>query len=192
MTPVLVDLLNERVVGIFLAQISGAEQSYVAAMNAHTWKSQQVSAGGGRGTIEGGQAVATGSSLVPPVALLHFLPLSYAMNGILSACNEIRKCATTVAGGRCIRDVLRFLLRIADDVALARNMSQLMDDNEQKGVAEFANAFVHDFVPHVARCLERLFSSVQQLARQLPEEVSARLPSPLLQSTPQVLDPIAA
>jgi hypothetical protein len=173
-TPAIVDMLAERIVSIFTSQISGAEQSYTAAMNAHTWKTQQV-AGAGR-QAEGPAASGSSGSIAPPVALLPILPLSYAMNGILTACNEVRKCAAPVAAGRCVREVTRFVLRIADDIASSHAMLQLLDEGEQKGVAAFADAFVYDFVPHVAKCIERLFSSMPQLGRHLPAEVLARTP----------------
>ena len=174
MTPILIDLLTERIVAIFVAQISGAEQSYAAAMSAHAWKSQPSSFPTQRQpqVVEG--STPAGSTLAPPVVLLHLLPLSYAMNGVLTACNDIRKCAVPAAAGRCTQELTRFLLRIADDITSAQATSGLLDESEQKGVTAFADAFVCDFLPHVVKCLERLFSTAPYLSRSLSESVLSR------------------
>ena len=139
-------LLSQRVQEIFFAQLRSCEVSYQAAMSTHSWKKSALhSASATRSTSD-----------AAPVHLLNFIPLAFAINGILSSFNEIRKCVSLCHSSSACFEATRTLVhKIRNDIQ--RVLLTASSESELEAVSEFESAFTADFVPHLDRCLRQVF-----------------------------------
>lgn len=95
---------------------------------------------------------------VPPMSLLRFPPLAHAMNSLLAGCNEVRKCALHGLRPVCLRAVCQLVSNISLHLASVRG-TLLLEGPELESLRVMARAFEEDFVPHVERCIARVFGT---------------------------------
>lgn len=169
--PLLMERVCQRAVQLFAAQVQGATSAFRAAMQSISWK---LPAGSAPNKLVDEAASSRGPPPAP-IALLSFLPLAYAMNGIISAFNEIRRCAATSIAWPCLEELGAFLRVVLADVRRVHMGSQLMEANEQESLRRFRRALTEEFLPHVWLCARRVFPSqlvlVSELEIVLQEEV---------------------
>lgn len=144
-TPELLFQLSTRALSIFSSQIHMARSTYEAAMSAQVWAANSLS-----------QFPKTHADNGVPMQLLHFLPLAYAANGIISAINEIRKCAFSCLASVCESLVDDFLLKVATD-AQELHQSAFLSDIEFSAVQEFRSLLASVLVPHVVASVLKVF-----------------------------------
>lgn len=148
-TSILVPLLVQRVTDIFKLQLRLTKETYLAAMGTQMWT--QVSSSHQKSTSDAGV----------PMQLLHYLPLAYVLNGVLTACNEIRKCSFPCIAFDCEEAIDLLLHSVAVDVERLLQ-SRFLSENERGCVSDFQHLFVSLLVPHVALCLRKLFPDVSE------------------------------
>jgi hypothetical protein len=157
---ILIGLSTERIRHLFASQIASAALSFRAAMSSFSWRAPSSTySGRNPADVHGG----------PPVSLLQFLPLAYALNGFLTACNEVRKCAATSIAMDCSSEVIGLLKLICADLRKVQQSSAMLDAHEQQGLKLYLHAFVTDFFAHVIHSMEKLFSETPQAARRVAE-----------------------
>jgi conserved oligomeric Golgi complex subunit 8 len=172
--PMLMTRLCLRAIQLFAAQIQGAAAAFRAAMQSISWK---LPAGNAYNPPKASEEGATTSPPPAPIALLPYLPLAYAMNGILSAFNEIRRCAAKAIVWPCLEELGKFLRIMLAEVRRVHLTSQLMETHEQESLRRFRVAFTEAFFPHVWLCAQRVFAGevllVSELECALEDEVKA-------------------
>eukprot|EP00758_Cryptobia_borreli_P002383 Tbor_TRINITY_DN2992_c0_g1::TRINITY_DN2992_c0_g1_i1::g.1051::m.1051/K20295/COG8; conserved oligomeric Golgi complex subunit 8 len=152
----LTSLIESRAVELFRIQINGAITSYRIAMETSTWKSP-YSKNSSISKVLGGKDASSDCSA--PLSLMHYLPLAYAVNGILSACNEIRKCAFSIIAIPCVAIVVDFVSEMSMDARRAR-LGAEVDPQEEAAVKDYIVSFQSVFVPFVVQVLGKLFPNL--------------------------------
>lgn len=178
LSPLLTEIIAARVYQLFAAQIAGATSAFRAAIASFSWKLPlSLTAAHQSGKDESH----SGGVQPPPASLLSFLPLAYAMNGIVSACNEVRKCAAMSVASQCVADAGGFLELIAMEIKRTQRSLALLEQHEQQAFQLYATVFIDDFVPHVMHCLERVFPScgfaLQALRSRVHEDLAILKPT---------------
>jgi predicted transcriptional regulator len=168
----LASALVRRVEALFCDGIVEARRAFDAALEAHRWgtvvdvgvgstNNPEAPAVATPGDAAGGVA-ATGSSvdeqLVPPMVLLRFLPLAYACNACLGACQELRRCALDAAAPACITAVAALLAHMSARLADARALLALGDGAEIESLRRMAQCHTELCAPHIVRCVARVFN----------------------------------
>nr|CCC95693.1 unnamed protein product [Trypanosoma congolense IL3000] len=146
--------LSSRVKSLFAEQISLATQSYSASMATFSWRppsdAQQ------QPLPRDTKTAAPRDATPPPVSLLQWLPLAYALNGILTAFNTIRKCVIPGIELFCVAKVAGLLRIIAKDLTRDRGILMAVEGGEKHSYLLFVNVFMHDFYFHVLSCVQEL------------------------------------
>ncbi|RNF23494.1 putative oligomeric golgi complex component 8 [Trypanosoma conorhini] len=153
-------LINEslisRVKTLFAEQIALSTQSYTASMLTFSWRPST----GLQWSPSPKRAEPTSSSsasMSPPLSLVQWLPLAYALNGLLTAFNAIRKCVVPGVELFCVAKVEGLLQTVAKDLARDKELLMAMEEGGEKQVyLLFVGAFVNDFYPHVLVCMREL------------------------------------
>lgn len=173
--PLLMERICQRGFQLFSAQIQGASSAFRAAMQSISWKLPA----GGSSQVQRVDAEVSPSAGPPPapLVLLQFLPLAYAMNGILSAFNEIRRCAASAIAWQCFEELGVFLRVIITDVQRVHSASLLMEAHEQESLKRFRKALTDEFLPHVWTCAKRVFPSKEALLSELELVVESEVRS---------------
>jgi conserved oligomeric Golgi complex subunit 8 len=162
--PLLMERICHRAFQLFAAQIQGATAAFRAAMQSISWK---LPSGGSLTHSKAEDPPSTAAPPPAPIVLLQFLPLAYAMNGILSAFNEIRRCAASSIAWPCFEELGSFLRVIISDVRRAHMASLLMEPSEQESLRRFRKALTEELLPHVWLCARRVFPSKEVLLSEL-------------------------
>ncbi|KEG14777.1 oligomeric golgi complex component 8 [Trypanosoma grayi] len=155
-------LINEalaaRVKALFADQIALAVQSYTAAMMTYSWRPPaglQWSSPQKRPV----PVPSVAAPVPPPVSLVQWLPLAYALNGLLTAFNTIRKCVIPGVELFCVAKVEGLLQTMAKDLARDKELLMSVEGGEKQVYLLFVDAFVHDFYPHILASARELLSS---------------------------------
>ncbi|ESL07947.1 oligomeric golgi family complex component 8 [Trypanosoma rangeli SC58] len=155
-------LLNEslisRVKTLFAEQIALSMQSYTASMATFSWRTST----GLQWSSSLKRAEPTSSSsanMSPPLSLLQWLPLAYALNGLLTAFNTIRKCVVPGVMLFCVAKVEGLLQTVAKDLARDKELLMAMEGGEKQVYLLFVEAFVNDFYLHVLVCMRELLGN---------------------------------
>ncbi|RNF04403.1 putative oligomeric golgi complex component 8 [Trypanosoma rangeli] len=158
-------LLNEslisRVKTLFAEQIALSMQSYTASMATFSWRTStgpQWSSSLKRAE----PTSSSNSSMSPPLSLLQWLPLAYALNGLLTAFNTIRKCVVPGVKLFCVSKVEGLLQTVAKDLARDKELLMAMEGGEKQVYLLFVEAFVNDFYAHVLVCIRELLGNDAQ------------------------------
>lgn len=190
------ELLCQRAFELFSSQLSGATTTFRAAAASFSWKlpaSATASASrAATGSSTNGQSAGAGAAIPPPPSsLLHFLPLAYAMNGAISALNEVRRCAAKCLAPQCCDALVAFIGDVVAETRKAQRVVLLMDSQEQQACQAYTLALRDEFTPHLLLCAERVFSESVEVvaaahsrARQLVQDLlPAAAASPTAQSS---------
>lgn len=194
--PLLMERISHRGVQLFTAQVQGATSAFRAAMQSISWK---LPTGASSQPLKLEDSVGSAGPPPAPISLLLFLPLAYAMNGILSAFNEIRRCAASCMAWPCLEELGMFIRAIIIDVRRVHNASLLMEAHEQESLRRFRKAFTEEFLPHVWLCARRVFPSKDILVGELEglleaearplRDVPVKPSEPLEQKAPSIAAP---
>jgi len=133
-------------------------------MSAHIWAPSTTS-------IAGGAAANSAEPMAPPLSIMAHLPLAFALNGILSGVNEVRKCAAPSAALACLLETERFLLRVAKDVDTIVKSRSVHDEGERTAIEQYAHVFRFDVVPHACKALLHLYPTQATAVFALSERV---------------------
>lgn len=165
--PLLHELIAERVKAIFADHMAHALNAYAASMKTFSWRlPPSYSSGGGGG---GGDAQATEAD-APPLVLTHWLPLAYALNGLLTAFNAVRKCLVPGVEVFCGDHVEALLGRIVSDLLRDGELAGTMEEAERGVYGDFVAVFVNVFYPYVMRCTRKLLGV--EVTRWLEEDLA--------------------
>lgn len=165
------EALSKRTLELFVAQIAGSTSTFRAAIASFSWKVPLHASGSGGDS----GAAATAGPPPPPSSILSFLPLAYAMNGILSAFNEIRKCAARCVAVACCDELAAFLEIIACEIRRTARSASLMEPQEQHAFQVYCSVFSDDFVPHVLLAAENIFGKSSAALASLKKHTSRAL-----------------
>lgn len=159
------EAVSSRVKSLFAEQLSLATQSYSASMATFSWR-PPTDAQRQALQINSEVEVVPGITSSPPVGLLQWLPLAYALNGILTAFNSIRKCVVPGVESFCVAKVEELMQIIARDLSRDRDVLMAVEGAEKHAYLLFVHAFVHEFYTHVLVCVRELLGdeAQQQLA----------------------------
>lgn len=184
-TPVLLEAVVRRIRDTFAQRLHEASLSFQAAISSYSWKlpSRTLSnvsttsnpTAGSSSSSQDHDATNAVDAIAPPIVLLSFLPLSYAMNGLLTALNELRKCAVKSIAADCCSDIRQYVGFMIHEAQRTLQSSGHMDASEQQAVKLYCECLAVQFVPHVVRCVGRLFPSHVLLVQSLAEDLEADL-----------------
>ncbi|KAH9600455.1 Conserved oligomeric Golgi complex subunit 8 [Trypanosoma melophagium] len=168
------EALISRVKSLFADQVALAVQSYTASMMTFSWRPPnglqwgslqrrtETPAPPPTGTTTKGTAISLPPPIPPPVTLVQWMPLAYALNGLLTAFNTIRKCVVPGVEQFCVTRVEGLLQTMAKDLARDKELLMAVEGGEKQVYLHFVDAFVHDFYPHVLSCVRLLLSDDAQ------------------------------
>merc|ERR1711964_578110 len=99
-------------------------------------------------------------SPVAPSRIVQCLPLTYVAHCVVTACNDIRRCAALAAKNRCYSILKTALLRIVDQVrAAADDPGTLQHDRDQ--AEAILSIAADDLLPFVCRCVDFVFDTTE-------------------------------
>ena len=158
---VLAALIQPRIGCWFHAQLTGTLTTFDVALAAHRWRrvARVMSSGEGKSPSQPG-ATTEAAALTPPVGLLPLLPLAYVVNGVATACNELRKCALVGVWPAARVSTLLLMSGIVQRLERLRTECGFEGEEEQAAAEEFRDACFLECLPFVAHCVDRVFSSV--------------------------------
>ncbi|EKG06194.1 oligomeric golgi complex component 8, putative [Trypanosoma cruzi] len=159
-------LINESLISraraLFAEQIVLAMQSYSASMLAFSWRpSNGLQCASSQKRVETAPSSSNGI-MSPPLSLVQWLPLAYALNGVLTAFNTIRKCVVPGVELFCAAKLEGLLQTIAKDLSRDKDLLMAMEGGEKQFYLLFVEAFVNDFYPHVLTCMRELLGEDAQ------------------------------
>lgn len=151
-------VLIGRVLFIFSSSMRLARSAYTTSMQTSSWRVPAY--------YHGASAFATSFSATvgeapvcsdtPSMQLTQLLPLAYALNGILSSFNAIRKCLLPGVADPCGAEVYRFVNEVAQDMLSDAALMESMSENEHTVFIAFLKAFKLLFLPHVLYVVEKV------------------------------------
>eukprot|EP01059_Diplonema_ambulator_P004842 TRINITY_DN14580_c0_g1_i1.p1 TRINITY_DN14580_c0_g1~~TRINITY_DN14580_c0_g1_i1.p1 ORF type:complete len:590 (+),score=192.64 TRINITY_DN14580_c0_g1_i1:39-1808(+) len=156
--PVLYDMFSKRILNLWEQGIDGAYSSFQLSLGNHTWTNKHSTS-----ALKEPRYERTGVSTAPPQLLRQYLPLGYLTNGILSALNEVRRCALTSLTPQTIAKLSATLSQCVADVVDVYN-TQSLDENELQGYLAFIKVMHDDLLPYIGRCIDIMLSTSRGLA----------------------------
>jgi hypothetical protein len=97
------------------------------------------------------------TALSPPKVLLNYEPLAELLNNVLTAMNELRQCCPVNVTTRVLQSMQEDLLEPLCTYMQERDISNL-NEMEHAVYKSMCKCVAREFISHIVRCLERLFS----------------------------------
>lgn len=193
--PAINRIILNHLLRVFEQHMSYATKAYTTSMQTFSWRAAMYTPAREL-TVPGTAA----SSL--PISLSQWLPLSYALNGMLTAFNSIRKCLIPGLEVPCVRLVATLVQLIASDLRRDGDLVSTMDTSEGSVYRQVVQAFTSTFYPYVLSCTGTLLgeemrrwmdaalsSEVQMLVRRLPTSDDTAKSQPMVHSAQPLLQP---
>ncbi|KAG5500630.1 hypothetical protein JKF63_03726 [Porcisia hertigi] len=148
-------MLVQKVQSLFSDGMRQACTTYRAAMQTSSWR---VSVYCDSTVLTSATVIETPltTSDTPPVQLAQWLPLAYALNGILSSFNTIRKCLLPGVEASCGEEVRELVWEVGQDMLNDAPMLDTMYGAERTVFVTFVKAFKRMWYPYVLHLVGRL------------------------------------
>jgi hypothetical protein len=149
-SPLLIDSIAERVADVFIGSVRAGLESFLVALSSPSWRQTPMSAAGGplQASPEGAP--------VAPARLVQCLPLAYVAHGVVTACNDIRRCAALAAWPACAAEITALSERVVDEIRTVRDEASHAA-GESAAHDAIVSIALDDCIPFVCRCVDYVF-----------------------------------
>ncbi|KPI86555.1 putative oligomeric golgi complex component 8 [Leptomonas seymouri] len=154
-------VLVEKVRSLFADGMRQARMTYRTAMKTSSWRVSVYCHNTNLTCLTVIDTPATVSD-TPAVQLAQWLPLAYAVNGILSSFNAIRKCLLPGVEASCGEEVYHLVVEVAQDMLTDTPLLYTMDNAEKGVYATFVKAFKRLYYPYVVHLVGRILGSAHR------------------------------
>ncbi|CAJ1029220.1 Dor1-like family, putative [Leishmania lindenbergi] len=149
-------ILVQKVHRLFADGMRQARTTYRTAMQTSSWR---VSVYCHNNTTLKSSTVINAPPTIgdtPAVQLAQWLPLAYALNGILSSFNAVHKCLLPGAEALCGEEVRQLVCEVAQDMLSDAPLLDTMYDAERVVFVTFVKAFQRLWYPYVLHLVDRI------------------------------------
>ena len=171
LTTLFLESIADRVSDLFASHVEAGLEAGLVALSNHSWKHAPPSSSKSDETVDANAAP------TPPSRLVQCLPLTYVAHGIVTACNDIRRCAAVPAWTRCTSVVERCVDRIVSEILLIREEAALGAEADRDGIEWLVAVTLDDWVPFVCRCVDYVFDR-DELVNKVMLKVKTQLRNP--------------
>ncbi|CBZ28664.1 putative oligomeric golgi complex component 8 [Leishmania mexicana MHOM/GT/2001/U1103] len=150
------NVLVQKVHGLFADGMRQARTTYRTAMKTSSWRVSVYCHN--NSTLTSSTVIKAPPTIsdTPAVQLAQWLPLAYALNGMLSSFNTIRKCLLPGVEAPCEEEVRQLVCEVGQDMLNDAPLLDTMYSAERAVFVTFVKAFQRLWYPYVLHLVERL------------------------------------
>lgn len=160
LSPRLLSDVAERITAIFVGHLASGRDAFEVAMANAAWKHTPSMSKLDRTNAPSSSAAlpSDDSAPTPPPRLVQCLPLTYIAHSVVTACNDIRKCAAAPAWHNC-NDALKTLISGVLDQVLSVKDDCAPGDEAGDAAEAIVAITAQDCIPFICRCVDYVFDT---------------------------------